>query len=144
MQAADATVEWSVLQNQFDSYEKYSLIIKLVNTTLMAALTALALPALAAILVVVLWLQDAIWKTFQSRIETRLLRLEAFFANEQTAMATGEKPFQLNQQYQASRGGTLALCREYFAQAIRPTVAFPHGALLVISIFLYGLSCTVT
>ena len=49
MQAADATVEWSVLQNQYDSYEKYSLVIKLANVLTVAVLLGLQLPTLAGV-----------------------------------------------------------------------------------------------
>jgi hypothetical protein len=31
MNRTELTQEWQVLQNQFDSYEKYSLVIKLLN-----------------------------------------------------------------------------------------------------------------
>ncbi len=68
--------EWSLLQNQCDSYEKHGLLIKLVAIVLLG--TTLLVrpgnePAIAAV-ICVLWLQDAIWKTFQHRIETRLLQ----------------------------------------------------------------------
>ena len=132
MQATDATVEWSVLQNQYDSYEKFSLVIKLTSVLVVAILLGLELPMLACVLVAVLWFQDAIWKTFQSRMGTRLLRLEAFFADEQAQVSAEEKPFQLNRQFEAKRPGTLGLCREYLSQAVRPTVAFPHAVLFLV------------
>jgi hypothetical protein len=37
MNVSNLENEWSVLQNQFDDYEKYSLIIKLVNIGLLSA-----------------------------------------------------------------------------------------------------------
>lgn len=135
MQANDATVEWTVLQNQFDSYEKYSLLIKItvVSLFVLCAISDLA-GEIAAVVIAILWLQDAIWKTFQSRIETRLLKIEFFFANEQADESFTLKPFQLNREYLASRGGLFALCREYLGQAVRPTVAFPYAPLLLLAV----------
>lgn len=135
MQASDATVEWTLLQNQFDSYEKYSLLIKLTAMVIFALCAIDGLwGVIPAVVMAVLWLQDGIWKTFQSRIETRLLQLEAFFADEQTSEAASRKPFQLNSEYQLNRGGTKALVREYLEQAARPTVAFPYAVLVVLAL----------
>lgn len=135
MQANDATVEWTLLQNQCDSYEKFSLVIKLTALTLF---TLCAIDGLwgiiPALIMCALWLQDAIWKTFQARIEVRLLELETFFCNEQTSESNALKPFQFNREYQANRGGTAGLLREYCGQAVRPTVAFPYVFLLLLAL----------
>lgn len=134
MQASDATIEWSLLQNQFDSYEKYSLLIKLISVLTLAA-TVLADGSITVMagLLAILWLQDAIWKTFQSRIETRLLQLEQFFADEEAAK--NELPYQFNSNYLKTRGNSISLIAEYLQQAIRPTVAFPHVFLLGIVLY---------
>ena len=135
MQGTDASAESSLLQNQFDSYEKYSLVIKLTAVVLVTAFAVSDSRGMfAALIVGILWLQDAIWKTFQARIEVRLVRLEGFFADEQSSDSGTQKPFQFNREYQAMRGGTLDLCREYCAQAVRPTVAFPYAALLLLCV----------
>lgn len=135
MRTNDATVEWTLLQNQSDSYEKYSLIIKL---TAFALFTLCAIDGLWGIvpglIICALWLQDAIWKTFQARIEVRLLQLEAFFCDEQAKGTAALKPFQFNREYQSNRGGSAALLREYIGQAVRPTVAFPYAFLLVLAL----------
>lgn len=124
--------EWLCLQNQFDSYEKYSLIIKLTNMLLTLGLLAFSLqPYLALLCAGVLWLQDAIWKTFQSRIEARLLSVEASL---QSADETSELvAMQFNQQWQATRPGLVGLVKEYLSQAYKPTVAFPHVILIVVT-----------
>lgn len=73
--------EWQVLQSQFDSYEKFSLIIKLVAICTFAAFAITQdSPVLFALTFAMLWLQDAIWKTFQTRIEDRILAIEAALA----------------------------------------------------------------
>lgn len=119
--------EWVLLQNQFDSYEKYSLMIKLANISILAiAYFTNKFGLFVVFLLLVLWMQDAIWKTFQSRIEARLLQLESGILN-----GAAEKAYQFNSQFEKQRPGTSALVGEYLRQAIRPTIAFPHLVLVV-------------
>ena len=129
----DLKNEWSVLQNQSDSYEKYSLIIKLVNIGLLsAAYLSNNMTIFLGFLLLILWVQDAIWKTYQSRIEHRLLKIEKYLLND-----VDVKAYQLNSDYQKNRPGSIGLIGEYLRQAVRPTVAFPHGMLvLMIGLFL--------
>ncbi len=141
MQTTHLANEWSLLQNQCDSYEKYSLVIKLIAIVLPG--TSLLLrpgnePAIAAV-ISVLWLQDAIWKTFQHRIETRLLQIEGYLAASQTGGDSEGIAYQFNTAFlaQRQRGGIL---KEYLAQALRPTVAFPYAALLILLVLTVVLS----
>lgn len=125
--------EWALLQNQFDSYEKLSLLIKLVNVGLLAAAYFLnSMSVFVLFLLLIVWIQDAIWKTFQSRIETRLLELENYLLADGELGNCDKKAYQFNSQYQENRPGNLGLILEYLQQAIRPTVAFPHLLLLLI------------
>jgi len=120
--------EWTVLQNQFDSYEKYSLLIKLVNIALVsAAYLSNNISVFIILLLLILWGQDAIWKTFQSRIETRLLNIEKYIVS-----GSQDQAYQFNSQYQINSLTGIALINEYLRQAIRPTIAFPHVLLLLI------------
>ena len=128
MALADLKTEWCLLQNQFDSYEKHSLYIKL------SAVFATVIPwftdtfgIIAVLILVVLWGQDAIWKTFQSRMESRLLKLEEAIAQAQESGA-----FQFNSQFLDGRYSGAALLGEYAKQVLRPTVAFPYVILLPI------------
>lgn len=130
--------EWCLLQNQFDSYEKHSLYIKLVSVLVLVATLLANAPSIFIVLVLaVLWLQDAIWKTFQSRIEPRLLQLEQWIS-EQDEQDTNQsqlnqnRAFQFNSYYQRSAFTGIALIGEYLKQALRPTVAFPHIVLMAI------------
>ncbi|MFK8014732.1 MAG: hypothetical protein AB8G17_04785 [Gammaproteobacteria bacterium] len=136
MPSTDLANEWSLLQAQCDGYEKYSLLIKLVAAVLLGA--TLLVPsghevALGAV-IGVLWLQDAIWKTFQQRIETRLLQLERYLAAERSGGQSDGVAYQLNTEFQSQRqrGGVV---KEYLRQAVRPTVAYPYAALLVVLMF---------
>ena len=133
MQTSDLANEWSLLQNQFDSYEKYSLLIKLVSIVIVAiSYLTHHLHFFVFVLLLVLWFQDAIWKTFQARIGTRLLQLEESLSGEQSLERTDGKAYQFNSLYEKNRPDTLGLIKEYFCQAIRPTVAYPHVALLLV------------
>ncbi len=130
--------EWVVLQNQFDSYEKCSLLVKVVSIVLLAAAVLLdALSLYILLLLLILWLQDAIWKTFQSRIESRLLVLEEHLADEGLAESHQKKAYQFNRQFLNNRPGSIVLILEYTRQALKPTVAFPHVLLVLITT--YGL-----
>lgn len=126
----DIKNEWALLQNQFDSYEKYSLLIKLIATVLLGvAYFSNNISVFVVSLLLVLWGQDAIWKTFQSRIENRLLIIE-----NSLLIGVNESAYQFNSQYQNNRPNVIGLFSEYFCQAFRPTIAFPH-AILVLLVF---------
>lgn len=127
--------EWALLQQQFGDYEKYSLLIKLVATTVVGSCALFAMHAAPVIvaIVAVLWLQDAIWKTFQSRVAERIARLEQSLA--QPAGASEVSAYQLHTEFNAQRrqGGALG---QYLKQALRPTVAFPYAALIALLVLL--------
>ena len=120
------SLEWQTLQNQFDSYEKYSLLIKLVAIFTTAFALGFEFNLLVPVLIVgVFWLQDGIWKTFQGRFETRLLIVEAALAANHN-----ETGCQFNQQYQQIANSGMGLIKEYLKQCLRPTVMYPYVVLL--------------
>lgn len=128
----DVKVEWSFLQEQCESYEKYSLLIKLSAICLISLAYFLdRLDIFIVFVLFILWMQDSIWKTFQSRIETRLLQLEIYILNAEEGEA-----YQLNSEFQKNRLGNIGLIAEYLQQAIKPTVAFPHSILIALSVVL--------
>lgn len=125
--------EWLALQEQYDSYEKFSLVIKLVSVILGSCmLFAWHQPLWAACMLTILWAQDSIWKTFQNRIGQRLLSVENALSenHSQTAM-------QFNSQWLASRMGGSGLMLEYLHQAVKPTVAFPHIVMVGLGLVYY-------
>ncbi|HCC81707.1 MAG TPA: hypothetical protein DEQ25_10635, partial [Methylophaga sp.] len=88
--------EWCLLQNQFESYEKHSLYIKLISILMLFLSEIFSVSMISIFLILlVLWLQDAIWKTFQSRIEPRLLKIEKNIREK-----TEGSEFQFNKEYQ--------------------------------------------
>ena len=135
METEEFKTEWCLLQNQFDSYEKHSLYIKLISVlVLLAAALSDVISLLIVLILVVLWLQDAIWKTFQSRIEPRLLQIEKYISED-----SNQSAFQFNSEYHNVRLSGLSQINEYVRQSIRPTVAFPHIVLILILLFQYVL-----
>ncbi|RVU31616.1 hypothetical protein [Neptunomonas marina] len=124
-----AVKEWELLQTQVEDYEKHGLYIKLVATALVAIalLTAAGSSILMAAMIALLWLQEGIWKTFQSRLEARLLELEGMIAGDKPVA-----PCQLHNQWQATRPGLVGLVQEYVKQSLRPTVAYPYVALIAV------------
>ncbi|HYD61328.1 MAG TPA: hypothetical protein VEC35_13270 [Noviherbaspirillum sp.] len=123
--------EWTTLQNNYEQYEKNSLLIKLASTALFV-LCLLALDAAIAVTVMlILWIQEGILRTYQSRLGDRLLRLEQLLrqASPQVAYAC-----QLHTEWQAARPGFGGLLVEYAKSTLRPTVAFPYAVLTLLSI----------
>jgi hypothetical protein len=119
--------EWITLQNHYEQYEKGGLLIKLLAIALCAIGFMLALHELVmGLLLLVLWLQEGIFRTFQTRLGMRILRIEQ-------GVIIGEGvAFQLHSEWLASRSGVLGLLHEYAVSALRPTVAFPYAVLLLL------------
>lgn len=139
METKEFQTEWCLLQNQFDSYEKHSLYIKLLSVTVLLAAEALGVISIFMLLILaVLWVQDAIWKTFQSRIESRLLQIEKSIL-EGSGEGSEKDVCQFNTEYQKVRLSGLSLINEYARQSMRPTVAFPHIVLILILLVQYVL-----
>lgn len=126
--------EWMTLQNNHEHYERGALALKAVTVVLAFALLAVNLPVLVVGLVVsALWLQEGIYRTSQSRLGQRLLVLEGLIRGDES-----DAPFQLHTQWQAARPGVWGLLREYIANALRPTVAYPYAVLILGLLVLYG------
>lgn len=124
--------EWTVLQNQYDNYEKQALYIKLANLFLCSLLLFHSrFDWVVPILSILIWITEAMWKTYQGRIEHRLMVVEKAIAEQQ-----GYKAMQFNTAWQEIRPSTFGLIKEYAKQAIRPTVAFPHVLLVALTAYL--------
>ena len=136
MSAIDASAlpaEWAVLQNNIEQYEKSALLIKLVAVGLFAAALVFSLSdSLTIALLVVLWVQEGVLRTFQSRLVARILKVEEMLRQ------AGGAAFQLHTEWLASRRGALGMLIEYAAAALRPTVAFPYVVLLLVDLVLFA------
>lgn len=122
--------EWTRLHQDHERYDRYGLLVKL--TAVLACLLALGLAMnlwLALAFILVLWLQEGIWRTVQARTSERLLTIEKSLAD------SGDLPtMQFYSNWEANRPGTVGLIKEYLQNAIRPTVAYPYVILLGIEI----------
>jgi hypothetical protein len=125
--------EWTYLHRDHEMYERYSLAIKLTTVVIAFGGFAIGVDAVPMIVfILVLWLQDGIWKTSQARIGARLLSIENML---RAAYREAGSQYQLYSHWQATRGGVATLVLEYLRNALRPTVAYPYAALIVVMIF---------
>lgn len=132
--------EWITLQTQFDSYEKCSLAIKLFSVfTCCLLIFALHAGVYTLLVVLILWLQDGIWKTFQTRIGKRLETVEQAIQEQSTATQAlvPQAAMQFNLAWQHSRPNAIGLISEYVKQSLKPTVAYPHLASLILTMLHY-------
>ena len=130
--------EWKILQNNYEEYEKSALLIKLSGIMLYTIGRMLAPNAfLLSAIVFLLWIQESVFRTYQSRLGTRILRIEELL--RQPVPIEGNA-FQLHSEWLAKRKGFAVLMSEYAANAARPTVAFPYLALLLMDLVLYSIA----
>ena len=121
--------EWQTLQNNHEQYEKSALLIKLTSLVLCIAGLATHIPfPWLGITVILCWLQDGIYKTYQSRLAERLLNIELLLRQTEPPA----EAMQLYTAWTANRPGGLGLVAAYVASALKPTVAFPYLPILVL------------
>lgn len=118
--------EWLALFKAHEQYELAALALKLFAMGLCAA--AWGAPWLWALLILV-WLQEAVLKTFQARLSDRLLGLEQALRRSEVASS---EAMQLHSEWLQQRPGSLGLLLEYLKSALRPTVALPYPILLAL------------
>lgn len=114
--------EWLALQAQYERYETLALAVKLLA---FAAVVLVPDNGLALSLLALLWLQEAVLKTFQGRLGERLLVVEAGLKAGEGVVA-----MQLHGEWLARRPHGLALLTQYLKSALRPTVALPYPLLM--------------
>ena len=118
--------EWQTLHQDYERYDRYSLLIKLV--AMLSSLIVIGLTIhlwIAILFILVLWLQEGIWRTVQGRTSERLLALEQLIKRDERKSA-----MQFYSDWEATRHGTIGLIKEYMRNALRPTVAYPYTVLL--------------
>ena len=127
--------EWNILQNNYEQYEKSALLIKLTGIVLCTLSTVIAVhEILISTIILVLWMQEGIFRTYQSRLGERILCIERLIKQNTSEDGTA---FQLHSTWLATRPGAVGLIAEYAKSAMRPTVAFPYVVLLLVNFALY-------
>ncbi|NOQ77539.1 MAG: hypothetical protein GQ475_07120 [Methylococcaceae bacterium] len=129
--------EWVIIHSDIEKYERFSLIIKLFTVFIFILAKASAFnPLLIIFLILILWLQDGIWKTFQKRLETKILIIEDNIDSNSNKKGSA---FQLYSEWHKNRTGSLSLIKEYIFNSLKPTVAYPYIALVtLLAINLYN------
>ncbi len=131
------TNEWSILHNDHEKQERYSLLIKLVAVIVSFFAFAFEVsPVVAAFFIAIIWLQDGIWKTFQSRVAERILLVERCIKAE-VAGESDEVHFQFYTDWEKKLKGVKRLIAEYSKNSLRPTVAYPYVVLILIQVLLF-------
>lgn len=131
----DLQNEWVIIHGDIEKYERFSLIIKLFSVLVSALLIAYVVDKwVAVVLILVLWLQDGIWKTFQKRLEIRIVYIEQKLQNKTDKNSLA---FQLYSQWEDKRRGVTELIKEYLINAAKPTVAYPYALLALLMLFFY-------
>lgn len=118
--------EWLALQSQHERYEALALAVKLLA---FAACFLVSDNGLALALLALLWVQEAVLKTFQARLGDRLLAIEP-------ALKAGvdAPPMQLHSDWLARRPRGAGLAAQYLKSALRPTVALPYPLLMLLAL----------
>ena len=120
--------EWLALQAQHERYEGLALGVKLVA---FAAVVLVPDNVFAVALLALLWLQEAVLKTFQSRLGDRLLAVEAGLKSAPSG--EGVAAMQLHSDWLAHRPRGAGLVAQYLKSALRPTVALPYPLLMLLA-----------
>ena len=125
----DLQQQWITLHNNVEKSESLTLILKMLAVlVLVSGLIAKLSVIIIVLLLLVIWLQEGIWKTFQSRTELHLLAIEK-------ASSDNDENFGLSfySKWNDSRPGFKTLIFQYISNSLRPTVAYPYVVLLLIS-----------
>lgn len=118
--------EWLALQAQHERYEALALAVKLAGV---AASLLAADPWFCVAVLGLLWLQEAVLKTFQGRLAERLVVVEAGLRPGQSTTE-----MQLHSDWLRLRPRGLQLALGYIKSALRPTVALPYPALMLLAV----------
>ena len=80
------------------------------------------------LILVILWLQEGIWKTYQARTSNRIELIE------QALTKNNVVAFQFYRQWSENRPSSVGLIMEYLKNALKPTVIYPYIPLIFITL----------
>lgn len=131
--------QWLSLHSDHEQYERYALLIKL--SAIMITLATVIFPSTylsKIVLLLITWLLEAVWKTFQARTASAIITIERQLINNELNEEE-KKPathYSMYSQWQANRCGLNTLLGEYITTSLKPTVLFPYIPLLMLVIIL--------
>ncbi|MCP4989182.1 MAG: hypothetical protein GY928_24925 [Colwellia sp.] len=128
--------QWQTLHNSHEDYEKYALIIKLVAIASTFLIFTFSITTLVELLLIAaLWLQEGIWKTFQSRTADAIMAIEEKLALNETEQSNDpEQLYLFYKQWTANRPNSKTLVTEYIKNSLKPTVIYPYLPLILLII----------
>jgi len=127
--------EWAVIHRDIEKYERFSLVVKLISVLVcVIAISFINNVWIAITFILILWLQDGVWKTFQKRLEARILFLEQAKRENPDNI---ELAFQFYSQWEEKRQGVVGLIKEYVSNSLKPTVAYPYVILVFLTYVFY-------
>jgi hypothetical protein len=131
--------QWLSLHNDHEHYERYALLIKLF--AIMITLTSFVFsmpPLIITVLLVITWLLEGVWKTFQARTASAIITIEKKL-KEDEVIKQSNKPityYSMYTQWQTNQRDLFTLVIEYFTSSLKPTVLFPYIPLFMLVIIL--------
>ncbi len=130
--------QWQTLHICHESYEQYALIIKLFAIAGTLLVIPLSIPLfLSLFFLSIVWLQEAIWKTYQGRIADSILAIEDKMTRSNSEDSDqSDQPYLLYKQWQLNRSSNKQLIKEYLGNSIKPTVIYPYLPLILILLVL--------
>lgn len=126
--------EWTTLQNNFEHYETLALTTKLAAFVLCVVFFMSPLSTFVCVsLLLLLWLQESVLKTFQGRFSIRLGLIEQALNEHDASESTPAMQFLT--QWENQRPSSSELIKEYLSNALRPTIALPYPLLMWLVLF---------
>jgi hypothetical protein len=131
--------QWLSLHNDHEQYERYALLIKLFAIVITLTSFVFSMPPLIiTVLLVITWLLEGVWKTFQARTASAIITIEKKL-KEDEVIKQSNKPityYSMYTQWQTNQRDLFTLVIEYLTSSLKPTVLFPYIPLFMLVIIL--------
>jgi hypothetical protein len=131
--------QWLSLHNDHEQYERYALLIKLFAIVITLTSFVFSMPPLiTTVLLVITWLLEGVWKTFQARTASAIITIEKKL-KEDEVIKQSNKPityYSMYTQWQINQRDLFTLVIEYLTSSLKPTVLFPYIPLFMLVIIL--------
>ena len=129
--------EYLLIQGQFEAFDQRALSIKALATPLLGAGLAFGFkessPVILAAAVLVagsLWLLEAIWKTFQYCLASRIIQLEKWFRGEESVEPV---PFQIYTEWMKSWTTNYGSLKHLPRILMQPFVCLPYLPIVLVA-----------
>ena len=125
--------EWAIQQQQFHHFELAANALKIVSLlSLVVLLPSIQLPSLGFLICGVIWIQEAMLKTYQQRTSDRILIVEKAISEQQSY-----KAMQFHTSWDALRPSATGLLKQYVYNMFKPTVMLPYFVLTTLFLVIW-------